>query len=75
MKARGFEEFHPVPGTPLAYSSKYTLLAYKVNWERLTGKELQRGKKMERERWSGNLLVAPLLNVSLSASKADCEPR
>jgi len=33
-EGRGFEEFHPVRGTPLAYSHKYTPLAYKVNCER-----------------------------------------
>jgi hypothetical protein len=35
VKAGASRIFHPVPGTPLAYSYKYTLLAYKVNYERL----------------------------------------
>jgi transposase-like protein len=42
---RGFEEFHPIPGTPVAYASKYTLLAYKVNWKTFAGKELNVERK------------------------------
>jgi hypothetical protein len=50
VKAGAFEEFHSVPGTPLAYSSKYTLLAYKVNWERFAqrGRPARKGALLQR---------------------------